>query len=250
MPKISIITANLDNAEGLRNTIKSVVSQTYTDYEYIIIDGGSTDGSQDVIKENAVKISLWLSEPDFGVYDALNKGIKIACGEWIIFMNSGDTFYDKNVLEKVFSHYFDNLTQIIYGNTIVKENGKKIKPSSRINKNFFFYETICHQSIFFKRTIFEKLGYHNLNYKIIADREFLLRSAIRNLKFVYIDVDVCIWEAEGLSSKNANMLNDEFEIMKNMYFNILEQRVLRSRERISSFKDKILFKLGNKISVL
>lgn len=250
MTKISIITANLNNAIGLYETIKSVESQAYIDYEYIIIDGGSIDESVDVIVENAEKITYWLSEPDLGVYDALNKGTKIANGEWVIYMNSGDTFYDKNVLEEVFSCYVNNSTQVIYGNTIVKESRKRITPSPKINKNFFFYETICHQSIFFKHNIFEKIGYHNLNYKIIADREFLLRAVIRNFKFTYIDIDICVWEAEGLSSKNAKKLSEEFATMKNIYFNILEQSLLRSRERVSSFKDKILLKLGNKTNIL
>ncbi len=250
MPKISIITANLNNAVGLRETIKSVESQTYVNYEYIIIDGGSIDGSVDVIKEYAEKITYWSSEPDLGVYDAMNKGTKKSNGEWVIYMNSGDTFYRNNVIQQIFSLEINPLIQILYGNAIIKENKKRIKPSAKINKSFFFYETICHQSIFFKRTIFEKIGYHNLNYKIIADREFLLRAAIRNLKFTYIDIDVCVWEAEGLSSKNANKLSDEFTTMKNIYFNNLEQSLLRSKERISSFKDKILFTLGNKTSVI
>ena len=249
MPKISIITANLNNAAGLRETIKSVESQTYTDFEYIIIDGDSTDGSVDVIKNYSEKITFWLSEPDNGIYDALNKGVKFAKGEWVVFMNSGDLFNDNNVFLQIFSNEIETSTDILYGNTIVKESNKKIKPPAKINKNFFFFETICHQSLFFKRNIFEILGYHNLNYKIISDREFLIRAIIRNFKFTYIDIDVCLWEAEGLSSKNVNILNNEFTNMKNIYFNILEQILLHLEKKFSSYTDKVLYKMCNKTSL-
>ena len=107
MAKYSIITINYNNAEGLRRTIKSVVSQTFVDYEYVIIDGGSTDGSVDVIKEYENKISYWVSEKDGGIYNAMNKGVKVAHGEYLIFMNSGDIFYSDSVLSDVRHHIQD-----------------------------------------------------------------------------------------------------------------------------------------------
>ena len=99
--KISIITINYNHAEGLRCTIKSTIAQTFTGYEFIIIDGGSSDGSVDVIKEYANKIDYWVSEPDGGIYPAMNKGVQQAHGKYCIFMNSGDEFYAKDVLEKI-----------------------------------------------------------------------------------------------------------------------------------------------------
>ena len=101
MAKYSIITINYNNADGLRRTIESVVSQTFDDYEYVIIDGGSTDGSVDVIKEYENKISYWVSEKDGGIYNAMNKGVKASNGEYLIFMNSGDVFYRDKVLEDI-----------------------------------------------------------------------------------------------------------------------------------------------------
>ena len=103
MPKLSIITINLNNAQGLEKTIKSVVSQTYSDYEYIIIDGASTDGSVDVIQEYRNKITYWVSEPDTGIYNAMNKGILKATGEYCQFLNSGDILVDNNVTERMLS---------------------------------------------------------------------------------------------------------------------------------------------------
>src|ERR1035437_595442 len=111
-PKLSIITVNLSNATGLRKTIESVISQTFTDYEYLIIDGGSTDGSLDIIKEFADRMSYWVSEPDGGIYNAMNKGIAWATGDWIIFMNSGDVFRNIEVLENVFNRNIEAKTQI------------------------------------------------------------------------------------------------------------------------------------------
>ena len=105
--KFSIITINYNNVEGLRNTIKSVVNQTYTDYEFIIIDGGSTDGSVEVIKEYANIITYWVSEPDKGIYNAMNKGIEVANGEYLNFMNSGDCFYNNDVLQKVADYHLE-----------------------------------------------------------------------------------------------------------------------------------------------
>ena len=101
--KLSIITVNFNHREGLRNTINSVISQKdFDDYEFIVIDGGSTDGSKDVIMESANRITYWVSEKDGGIYNGMNKGIKVANGEYLIFMNSGDTFYNDHVLADVF----------------------------------------------------------------------------------------------------------------------------------------------------
>ena len=112
-PKLSIITINLNNAAGLRKTIESVVNQTFTDYEYLIIDGGSTDGSVEVIKEFADKITYWVSEPDKGIYNAMNKGILKARGEYLQFLNSGDWLVDNEVLFRVFS--LNHFEDILYG---------------------------------------------------------------------------------------------------------------------------------------
>ena len=115
-PNLSIITINRNNAAGLRKTIESVVSQTYTDFDYIIIDGASTDESVDVIKEYADRITYWVSEPDTGIYNAMNKGILKANGEYCLFLNSGDWLYDNDVLNDVFS--ISPTEDIVYGNDV------------------------------------------------------------------------------------------------------------------------------------
>src|SRR5659263_50658 len=118
--KVSIITVNLNNDDGLPKTIESILSQSFIDYEYLIIDGGSTDNSLDILIKYANRITYWVSEPDKGIYNAMNKGIAHATGEWIIFMNSGDVFRNDEVLANVFKSDIEAQTQIIYGNTLVK----------------------------------------------------------------------------------------------------------------------------------
>jgi len=121
MPKLSIITVNHNRAEGLRKTIESVVNQTDSEHEYLIIDGGSTDGSLEVINNYSNRISYFISEKDHGIYDAMNKGIIKSKGEWIFFLNSGDTFNKTNILKSAFANGYDKNAQIVYGNTVVKE---------------------------------------------------------------------------------------------------------------------------------
>lgn len=237
-PKVSVLTVNLNNKVGIVETIESVLNQTYENKEYIVIDGGSTDGSIDVIRKYLSNINYWISEPDGGIYDAMNKGIKVAKGKWIIFMNSGDLFANKNVLENIFCNKIKTDKKIVYGNTIVKDKNKKINPSGKINKNYFFFETICHQSIFFRKDIFESIGYYSLNYKIISDKEFLLRAAINKINFTYIDTDVCVWDAVGFASNNHKLLYDEATNLRNTYFNIFEQILLRLRRKFLLYKSK------------
>ena len=187
-PKLSIITINRNNAVGLRKTIESVVSQTYTDFEYIIIDGASTDDSVSIIKEYAEATLpcgeglgerlYWVSEPDKGIYNAMNKGILKANGEYLLFLNSGDWLYSNQTLEKVFelNHHED----ILYGDIIsfVSENEQipDIYPD-QITGLRLFETTICHQSIFHKRSLFDNDKY-NEKYLVVSDWEFLVRKVI------------------------------------------------------------------------
>lgn len=150
----SIITVNYNNKEGLRKTIESVIHQTYRDFEYIVIDGGSTDGSAEVLKEYDKDIDYWVSEPDKGIYNAMNKGIAQAHGDYLNFMNSGDCFYDKNVLENLSRKGLSS--DIIVGRDYhFKESTQQgfatILPS-RVSMITFVHNTLPHQSTFFKES--------------------------------------------------------------------------------------------------
>lgn len=197
MAKLSIITVNLNNREGLQRTIDSVVSQTFRDFEWIVIDGGSTDGSKELIEQYANHFAYWVSEPDKGIYNAMNKGIKVARGEYLQFLNSGDWLFNSNVLEMVFSEKFTE--DFVYcddgGCTGVVENGGS---PSIIGFGFLYTYTICHQTIFHKRSLFEN-GLYDEKYKIVSDWKFLFQQIIKNnATYRKLNILLCILQ-EGSS---------------------------------------------------
>ena len=162
-PLISIVTVSYNAVKDIEKTILSVLNQTYPNIEYIIIDGGSTDGTLDIIKKYEDKISYWVSEPDKGIYDAMNKGTLKATGVWLNFMNAGDTFYNEHVLEKVFKDNDWSDADVIYGNVNIeypkKTKLKKPLPLKRIEQQMVF----CHQGSFV-RTMLQKQYLFNTTY--------------------------------------------------------------------------------------
>ena len=207
MRKLSIITINYNNCDGLLKTIKSIVNQTWKDFEYIVIDGGSTDGSVEVIKEYADRINYWVSEPDKGIYNALNKGVAVATGEYCNFMNSGDCFCEDTTLEKVFA--VNSLSDLICGNTLIPDYTKKAP--SEITFQFLLNFAICHQCAFIRTTLMKKYGYDE-KYKIVADRKFFVQALLLdNCKYEAIDVDVVSYDVTGFSAVNALASRVEYE---------------------------------------
>lgn len=202
-PKLSIITVNLNNEDGLEKTIKSVIEQTFTDYEFIVIDGGSSDDSRNIIKKYEKNISYWESKKDNGVYCAMNKGIDVAKGEYLQFLNSGDYFLNGSILKKAFKSGGNK--DIYYGSSIRKaENGKRYKisePKILTFKRFFDY-SICHQSMFIKKTLFDKFGKYNENLKIVSDWEFNVKAIIlNNCTLKFLDFPIVFYDMNGISSK-------------------------------------------------
>lgn len=213
--KYSIITINYNHAEGLRRTIESVVNQTCKDYEYIIIDGGSTDGSVDIIKEYSDKIDFWVSEPDKGIYNAMNKGIDHAHGEYLNFMNSGDCFYAPTVLEEVMPLL---MADIVSGIDNVESENRQRCPISeeKLSMMTMFYNTVPHQSTFIKREVNEKFRYDE-SIKISSDWEFFVESIImHNCSYRDIAVTVCEFEPGGLGS-----LDDSVEYWEKEHRDVL-----------------------------
>ena len=215
--KFSIITINYNNVEGLRNTVKSVVNQTYTDYEFIIIDGGSTDGSVEVIKEYANKITYWVSEPDKGIYNAMNKGIEVANGEYLNFMNSGDCFYNNDVLQKVADYHLEK--DMIVGhdyhyNEDLKLGHVSLEPM-RLSMITFYEETLAHQSTFFKKCLFQEYQYDE-SYKFVSDWIFYLRKIVAEEKTVIFIPDIiCKREAGGITERqNAKSQEEKRQYLK------------------------------------
>ena len=204
--KLSIITINYNNRDGLRKTIESVVNQTWQEFEYIIIDGGSTDGSVEVIKEYADRIDYWVSEPDKGIYDAMNKGIDQAKGEYCLFMNSADTIYEKTTLEKVNAEL--DGTDIISGKTIT-DTRTVLTPPPIINFSFLYQSMINHQSMFICSAIMKKHKY-DTSYKIVSDWKFLIECLVlNNGTYKALEPIIALYDTSGLSSLNKDLLQQE-----------------------------------------
>ena len=198
-PKISVITVVFNAAKTLQATIDSVFAQTNKNHELIIIDGGSTDGSLEILKNKRAENLFWTSEPDEGIYDAMNKGIKKATGEWIIFLGADDKFYDQKVLENVFSKSNYEDVDFIYGN--VKSEAYKGLYDGEFDYEKLLKKNISHQSIFYRNNIFDKIGSYNLKYKTHADWDFNLRCFENNeLQVKYVDTIIAEFGKGGLSS--------------------------------------------------
>ncbi len=205
--KLSIITINKNNAQGLERTIKSVINQTFKDLEYIIIDGGSTDKSLDIIKKYQDKINYWISEPDTGIFNAMNKGIKIATGEYLLFLNSGDFLIDSKVLEKIPLSKFQE--QIIYGGIMVNNKYEK-HFTDDLTLYFFVKNSLPHCATFIHKKLFEKFGYYDENLKISSDWKFFTEAIIiHNTSFRRINQIISAFFTDGISSKNIEEVRKE-----------------------------------------
>jgi len=205
--KVSIITINYNNSEGLEKTIQSVVEQSFADFEFIIIDGGSSDNSLEIIKKYGSKISHWVSEKDRGIYNAQNKGIKAAKGEYTLFLNSGDYLAEKNILQKVFDKNIS--ADIAYGNMfIVFPDGRKEKGYMPAEITFYqmIRDTLWHPVSFIKRSLFEKYGGYNEDFKIVADYDFFLNMLIvKKVSTQYLNEFISVFNHDGKSSLPENM---------------------------------------------
>lgn len=218
--KLSIITINYNNKLGLQKTIDSVITQTFKDYEWIIIDGGSTDGSKELIEEYSQYITYWVSEPDKGIYNAMNKGILKAKGEYLQFLNSGDIYYNNKVLSLIFKN--NNDSDIITGSIFCDNKVLRGIGSKEISLNDFFYNSVFHPSSFIKKELFDKYGLYDENYKIASDWKFFLITIIIKVSSVsYIDKPLIIFDSSGISSTNITLVKYEKEKILNELFSPL-----------------------------
>lgn len=212
--KYSIITVNYNNCEGLRRTIESVIHQNFRDFEFIIIDGGSTDGSKEVLQVYDQYINYWVSEPDGGIYQAMNKGIAQAQGEYLNFMNSGDCFFSPDILERVAQYKSD--ADIIVGrdyhfNAETGQGHASLQPP-RTTMIHFFMSTLDHQSCFIRRELFKNSPYRE-DYRLVSDWIFFTEKIVTEGKQVHFIPDIiCRREEGGLSEqqheRNRQEIND------------------------------------------
>ena len=203
--KISIITINFNNLQGLEETTSSVLSQTYADKEMIVIDGGSTDGSAEYIEANKDKFSYSVSEKDNGIYNAMNKGVLHASGDYVIFMNSGDRFFNSDVLKDVFDGKeipFD----IVYGCTLCSpEPGKAFlrRPHALDVMQKYRISAMCHQSTFIKCSLMKEVGYDE-HYKLLGDYAFFYYCYQQGSSFQEVNKIISIYDTIGASSNPKN----------------------------------------------
>lgn len=213
--KITIITVTYNAEKILEETILSVLGQTYNSIEYIIIDGGSTDNTINTIKKYSNQITYWISEPDKGIYDAMNKGISIATGEYILFLNSGDSLYSPQTIDLCINYVQKHIeTDILYGNTILLFKSKKFLSTPENISELHSHMPFCHQSCLTRSSILKKYKF-NVDYKILADFDFFRNLYTKNYIFSYCNIIIANYEAEtGISSIPTKKLMLEYAKIK------------------------------------
>ena len=204
---VTIITVCRNHAQELERTIRSVESQTWQEKEYLVIDGASTDDSLDVIKAHEASITRWVSEPDQGIYDAMNKGVKMAQGEWVIFMNAGDTFAGDDTLQRVFGNPLD--ADVIYGDVIKGELVKKAEAPRNAHRMFY-----CHQSAFVKTSCLREFPF-DIRHRMSADFKQVKQLFLSGKRFRQLDFPVANFDTQGVSNRNRSAgLYDNIQVIR------------------------------------
>lgn len=212
--KLSIITINRNNAIGLEKTIRSVVAQTFKEFEYIVVDGASTDGSVDVIKRLEPEFAhlKWVSEPDTGIYNAMNKGIRMASGEYFQILNSADCLASKDVIERMLLALENSgYPSILYGNMIkCFPDGRKLLDRSFAGNDItmlgMYKGTLNHDPAYIRRDLFDKYGYYDEDLRIVSDWKWYLQAIIfGGEKPQYVDIDVTLFDMTGISETNKDL---------------------------------------------
>lgn len=233
MKKLSVITICYNIKDEIERTCESIVSQTNQDFEWIVIDGGSTDGTVDILNKYKSHMTVFISEKDKGIYNAMNKGIKQAKGEYLNFMNGGDCFASPDVVEQFYKCAAFG-ADVVYGDMkYIKKStdGEICKYSDKIDLYFFYKSTINHQSSFIRKELFEKYGLYNEEYKIAADWEKFVLYQKEQCKFEYFNYVVACFYDGGISCTAKQKLQEEREKIYKTYF---------TSEEIEEFANRML----------
>jgi len=226
--KISIITVCKNAENTIEKTVQSVLSQSYGNIEYIIIDGASTDNTNAIIQKYRDRLSIHISEKDHGIYNAMNKGIKVSAGGILFFLNAGDIFNDEFVLEKVVSAFSRADIEFLYGDVFFVDGiSERLVKFNHVDKAFFLDKNLCHQSIFYKPEAFRKCGYFDENYSVLADYEWNVRGLVKyRLKSGHIGIPIAKFRLDGISSAKDKKLkkrrHQQRKRLKKTYYNELE----------------------------
>lgn len=255
---ISIITINFNNAEGLKRTIESVVKQDYREIEYIVIDGGSTDESLNVIKTYQDNISYWVSEPDNGIYSAMNKGIVKATGDYLLFLNGGDYLVDDSTISK-YLEVFDNKDLVVFDVMLNIPNigEKRHSHPKELHFSFLYNETFAHQGAFIKRELFNRVGYYDETLKIVSDWKFFIDAVVRHkasykripeiLSYCILDGVSATKEGTLIRKKERQaILKEDYNIFNRDYKNLAYFKLNRFKALVE-LEDSIFAKKINSI---
>lgn len=220
--KITIITVNYNNKAGLEKTIDSVIHQSINDFEFIVIDGDSTDGSAKLIEKYKNSFAYHVSEPDEGIYNAMNKGIRNATGDYILFLNSGDMLYAPDTLEKV-QFQITGEHGFYYGDAIYLEPEGDVRRTypDQLSFLFFFEHNLSHQATFIKRTLFQEIFFYNEKLKIVSDWEFFIYAICKlNISYSHLKQIICKYDVDGISSvlENHKLMHQERKVVIAKHF--------------------------------
>jgi glycosyltransferase involved in cell wall biosynthesis len=256
-PLISVITVCYNDRDNLEQTMQSVLAQTCDDFEYIVVDGQSNDGSKALIRRYEHGIARWVSEPDKGIYDAMNKGTQLARGQFVNYLNAGDTFTDAEVLKKVHAALRDQpQTDVLYGRAVNRTegpNGLRYEKGAPITQDTLFTSIpFCHQAMFFRRETFLAQGGYDLRFKVIADYAWTVRYALSRPDmegFSYLDEVVVEYLDGGFSFKNLRLAGEEkLQLAKQ---HLKGAYLLRNYASYASFRIKaVLIPMMNKWQLL
>jgi glycosyltransferase involved in cell wall biosynthesis len=256
MCKVSIITINYNNLEGLKKTVESVKNQTWQEFEYIVIDGGSTDGSKAFMENFSDTIDNWVSEPDNGIYNALNKGIQKATGEYLLFLNSGDHFYSDEVIANNV-HHLSNHDIIAFDIQMLGQGHNLIhNHPDELLFSFLFEETFAHQAVFIRRTLFDTVGLYDENLKIVADWKFFIHAIVSGHTYKSVHNVLSVFYFDGISAtaegtftrkrERETVLQEEFSLYYKDYKLLQKQKELLEMNRFKMLLELEKTYLGQK----
>jgi Glycosyltransferases involved in cell wall biogenesis len=234
--KISIITVCKNAENAIERTLLSVVAQNCfcENIEYIVVDGASKDKTVEIIKQYSNKYPIkWLSEPDSGIYNAMNKAVQMTSGEIVYFLNAGDKLFDEKVISLVLKKFDGSDLDFLYTDilTCYSDNlsETKIKKFNQIDKYFLFRDCICHQASFYKRSVIEKFGGFNEKFKLTADYEMLLKiMADKSLKKEHLPITAAYYDISGISSTATDLVKEERTIIQKHFYSSFETFVYSS----------------------
>ena len=226
--KVSIITVCKNSASHIEKAIKSVLNQTYSDCQYIIIDGHSNDETLTIVNRYRHDIDIIRSESDTGIYNAMNKALQYVIGDVVYFLNSDDCLYDSNVISDFADEFKANSQDmVVYGNVVSVFNAQeKLIRFPDVDGRYFYQRTICHQAVFTRRELFERVGEFNESYPIHADADWLMRAFFKlHIRFRHIDRIVCYYSSEGVSSNPVYAEKHKFDRQEISAHYFIEARI-------------------------